>query len=414
MKTITTFILLLLCSNLVYAQKGTVLERSFIHNDSLRTYLLYVPDSYNGSSSWPLVLNFHGFFDTAEGQLAVSQMNIAADRAKYIVAYPQGLLVDNPASGFVGTGWNIGGTLSENDDLDFSKKVIRHIQNDYRIDQRRVHATGWSMGSSWSYELACNFSNGIASFAGVGNQMAQSQMDPCDPSGSMPFLQMHGTTDPIIAYDGFEVSGLVFDPAPETAAFWADINNCSPEPSITELRDVVPEDGSTVTLFEYSGCDSGASVRFYRINNGGHTWPGGGALPPFLGAVNQDIDASAHILSFFSRNSGHRSEAFDVAPGMIAADDSPLPTKLSIDAYPNPFAEQITVNFEMTESSNIHIALFDVTGRQVATVLDRGFSAGSHRIEWTANGERLSPGMYFLQFDMGGQQFTKPLLRLAR
>ena len=68
-----------------------------------------------------------------------------------------------------------------------------------------------------------------------------------------------------------------------------------------EIEDKVPEDDSTVTLFEYMGCDSGSEILFYQVNDGGHGWPGDGVFDSRfdLGNWNKDINASLEILSFF-------------------------------------------------------------------------------------------------------------------
>lgn len=45
----------------------------------------------------------------------------------------------------------------------------------------------------------------------------------------------------------------------------------------------------------YDNCDEGATVRFYEITNGGHTWSGGPPAPPgfeILGNVNRDVSSS--------------------------------------------------------------------------------------------------------------------------
>ena len=61
-------------------------------------------------------------------------------------------------------------------------------------------------------------------------------------------------------------------------------------------------DGSTVTLIEYDGCKANTEVLFYRINGGGHTWPGGGSIGNAFGVQNQDINTSLEIWKFFSQN----------------------------------------------------------------------------------------------------------------
>jgi polyhydroxybutyrate depolymerase len=85
-----------------------------------------------------------------------------------------------------------------------------------------------------------------------------------------------------------------FPTSPATAAFWADLNSCSSEPIATEIEDVTAEDNSTVTLFTYTGCADQTEVLFYRVNDGGHTWPGGGSSS--FGNINRDINASAKII----------------------------------------------------------------------------------------------------------------------
>ena len=218
----------------------------------------------------------------------------------------QGLEVNHPAG--AAPGWDFTGQLSENDDVGFSLEVINNIKADYLIDPSRVHLTGWSMGAGIAYNVACLHSEQIASLAAVSQQMMQPQIFACSPDRAMSFLQIHGTAYPANSFDG---SAPWFRPVQETAAFWGNLNNCSPDPTSVEIEDKVPEDGSTVTLIEYTGCDSGSEVLFYEVNDGGHGWPGDGVLcDPCLSPLgqamadtwNRDLNASREILSFFGRN----------------------------------------------------------------------------------------------------------------
>ncbi len=278
---------------------GEIVERSFVHNDSLRSYLLYVPAAYDGSEAWPLVINYHGFSSSPAAQMYISQMNLVADTAHFLIAYPQGLHVDNPFAGFSAPGWNADGTLSNNDDVDFSSQLIDQIGADYTIDPARVYATGVSMGGSMSFQLGCHLADRIAAIASVANQMAKIQIQGCSAGRPLSVLLMHGTEDPNVPFNG---DGIIFPSATATPYFWAGQNNCSPDSLVTDLDDVVTSDTSTVTLVEYIDCEENTEVLFYRINGGGHTWPGGGAVPAFFGKVNRDINASSEIWNFFNRN----------------------------------------------------------------------------------------------------------------
>ncbi|GEM_PF-208363 len=286
-----------------YGQSGILHEYSFMHDGIERNYLLYVPADYDGLEEWPLVLNFHGFNLTPAQQVAFSQMNSAADDAHFLVAYPAGLIVNNPFLNQPGPGWNlINGTLSDNDDIDFSRQVVEYISADYQIDPYRIHAAGFSMGANMAYEMACLAPDLIASVAAVGAGMDQTIIDRCERDKPVALLQIHGTADPIVPFGGAEGEGFIFPPAPETAVFWANQNDCESEPESEDLPDNDTSDNSTVTRLEYQDCNDDTEVLFYQINNGGHTWPGGGDFPEFLGPVNRDLDANAEILDFFQRN----------------------------------------------------------------------------------------------------------------
>ena len=55
-----------------------------------------------------------------------------------------------------------------------------------------------------------------------------------------------------------------------------------------------------VSGIRYGDCDGEAEVILYTIDGGGHTWPGGGALPAFLvGETNMDVHASELLWQFY-------------------------------------------------------------------------------------------------------------------
>ena len=271
-----------------------------MHEGTLRSYLLYVPGAYDGEDDWPLVLNYHGLLTDPSFQIELSQMNTVAEAEHFLVAYPQGLDVSVPTLP-TGPGWLVPGGTAEQDDVAFTEDLIDHIGEDFGVDARRIHATGWSNGSSMSFNLACEIPYQIASVAGVAAMMTDAMLETCKYQRPVSTLYIQGTADPIVPFEGRP--GL-FSSALATTAFWADQFNCSGGSITTDLPDLVVSDNSTVALTDYKGCDAGAEVLFYQVNNGGHTWPGGGTptAPAPLGPVNRDIDASAEIWDFFARN----------------------------------------------------------------------------------------------------------------
>ena len=86
----TTLLLIVYFNPDLKAQNGQILKDSILVSEMNRDYLVYVPEAYDGSEAWPLVLNLHPITFNAEVQIGLSQMNPVADTSHFLVAYPNG------------------------------------------------------------------------------------------------------------------------------------------------------------------------------------------------------------------------------------------------------------------------------------------------------------------------------------
>jgi hypothetical protein len=73
--------------------------------------------------------------------------------------------------------------------------------------------------------------------------------------------------------------------------------------------------------------------------------------------------------------------------------------------YPNPFNAKTTIAFALSRESDIDLAVYDVLGRRVATVLSGRLAAGEHAVTWDAGD--LSSGIYCYRLRAGGGSMTK-------
>ena len=276
-----------------------------------------------------------------------------------------------------------------NDDVAFTSDLIDHIAADYAINQSRVYATGWSMGANMSYDIACQLSDRIAAFAPVANQMSEMQIATCISERPTPMLQIHGTSDPIVPYNGAVFpSGMdSFLVATRTAMYWAEQNGCSPTADTTTFADLDTSDQSTVTVYTYGDCDVGADVLFYEITDGGHTWSGGAPLPEFLGPVNRDIHASSEIWNFFNRHP--LSDPLVDTRETRSAD-------VHWQVYPNPFRNQVQVGFSLTQKANVTVSLHNLLGQPLWQSNRQQLAAGEHHLAYELE-KQLPTGMYVLQ-----------------
>jgi len=88
-----------------------------------------------------------------------------------------------------------------------------------------------------------------------------------------------------------------------------------------------------------------------------------------------------------------------------------VPTTIQIVGnYPNPFNPTTTVSFLLNRAGNAKLAVFDITGRTVATLADRDFTAGQHNLVWDATG--LASGMYLVRLEAAGQFDTHKITLL--
>ena len=85
----------------------------------------------------------------------------------------------------------------------------------------------------------------------------------------------------------------------EAIAFWTRWNHTATKPQVSEIPDRV-DDGTHVTKEVYSGGKDGTEVVVYRVEDGGHTWPGGSQYLPkmLVGKVTHQIDGSQVIWDF--------------------------------------------------------------------------------------------------------------------
>lgn len=267
---------------------GTISDK-LIHNGIERDYILYVPDGYTGEDPLPLVFNFHGYTSNARDQMNYGDFRPLAEREGFIVVHPQGELLEGV------THWNVGGwTLaSEMDDVGFTEALIDKISEDYNIDDQRIYATGMSNGGYMSFLLACQLSERFAAVASVTGSMTPQTYSACDPSHPMPVLQIHGTADETVPYEG---NPFWTHSIEEVLDYWIGFNNCNATADVTPFEDSPIEDGSTVEQILYEDGDEGAVVVHFKVDGGGHTWPG--ALEG-LPATNYDIEATEFIWGFF-------------------------------------------------------------------------------------------------------------------
>jgi len=367
-------VLLLLVGGTFSSFSQQTINASITHDGIQRDYILYIPELYDGSTAVPLVLNFHGYGSNAAQQMFYGDFRDIADTEGFLLVHPEGTT-------FIGDQfWNVGfpGLSSNIDDVGFTEALIDELATLYAIDLDRVYATGMSNGGFMSFLLACQLSEKIAAVASVTGSMTQDTFDDCNAQHPTPVLQIHGTDDGVVLYNGNNLS----IPIADVISYWVDFNNCETTPTTTTLPDVDVSDGSTIEHSVYEDGDNGITTEHMKVIGGGHTWPGSVIN---TAGTNQDIDASMEIWLFFSR--------FDIN-GPLSTDDF---DNNQVTIYPNP--TQSKINLSLNYAKEVHYKLFSPLGKQLMTGT---IASGNEEIDIS----HLPSNVYFLKV---GNQFHKVL-----
>jgi polyhydroxybutyrate depolymerase len=274
-----------------------------------RRYLLTVPASAQVGLSLPVVVSYHGGGGDAAGHLAYTRTDTLADDRGFLLVVPDGTgrLDDRLLT------WNAGGCCGyaqdqQVDDVGFTLALLDELEGRFRIDRRRVVATGLSNGAMMAYRLAAEAPQAVAAIAPIAGAML---FEPFAPELPVPVLHIHSLDDPRALYDGglgppFPLTNRQVEHAPVEAmlARWAESNGCGDSLRVVEQRDSRPDPQGavhTATLLAYQGCPPGGEVRLWRLTGAGHVWPGGGRnyLESILGQATDVIDANRELWEFF-------------------------------------------------------------------------------------------------------------------
>jgi polyhydroxybutyrate depolymerase len=263
-----------------------------------RRFLVHLPLGYDPTHPHPVVLVFHGGLGTGEQVEESSGFSSIADRESFIAVYPNG--IDRTWNG-----GNCCGSAQEQDvdDVGFVVAVLDQLEAELCIDTARVYATGISNGAILSQRLACELSDRIAAIGPIAGTL---NVDECTPTRPVPLMEIHGTDDKHVPWEGgigCGLTGVSFASVPSTIQGWRERNGCVSGPTALYVQE---GDGRC----EVQGaCAENASVVLCTIEGGGHSWPGGTSSPqvPQLqacvqageGGQSTTFHASEQLWSFF-------------------------------------------------------------------------------------------------------------------
>ncbi len=251
-----------------------------------------MPESARGIENRPLLVLFHGATQMASGIELLSWYYPVAEDAGLVVAYPE-------ASGDYWNTPNSPPAYWSVPDIPFVDALVEDVVARHGVDRGRVYVAGFSNGAIFAELYTCLRGNSVAGLGIVGAGMSADVSVSCPWERAVPTIVMFGDLDPQFFWDEGLAAGVGMLGGGGTASWLADRNGCDPTPSIVAVGEEV-DDGTEVELWRHEPCTTGATVDFYRIIGGGHTWPGSPLnLGPGFGRKTRRINASRTMTDFF-------------------------------------------------------------------------------------------------------------------
>ncbi len=204
-----------------------------------RDYIIRLPDDYDKNYPYALWFAIHCLNGTADGVAKGGAGNNYEYYGMWKLANPAGkkstTIFCSPQG--ISNAWDQGAK-----DLEFFRAMINKFENELCIDMSRIFASGFSMGGSMSYALACAMPD---TFRAVCMHSGGS-MSGCDQKkrGPVPMFITHGTKDNVCTYSSFGIPQLkdlaqrngctamdipsMVNPTSETQPQCVDYKNCNP------------------------------------------------------------------------------------------------------------------------------------------------------------------------------------------
>ena len=257
----------------------------------------------------PLLVALHGAGSTGAGMAALTGLAERGPAAACTVVFPDGR----------GRVWNderAAPSIARRslvDDVGFIKRLIDLFLDERSGDSSAVFATGISNGALMSEHLARHSHVDLAGIALVAGTAAVTSRERAPvPLRGVRVLMFEGTADPLIPYGGGPIGPFgrmaarraartgrqpgrgIAAPAEQVAADWAAASCASPVLLVERWE---PPGDLPVTRLAWSSAGR-EEVVLYRIEGGGHTWPGGPQYLPvsIIGGVVRGLDATGIIL----------------------------------------------------------------------------------------------------------------------
>jgi len=228
-----------------------------------RGYHIRIPEGWDGNSTLPVLLHFHGW--GRQGPVPVNHKYIgsATSNAGVLLIAPNGL----------GKSWDFWKAGSR--DTAFTNAVLDDVAKRFPIDRENLMLSGYSWGSSMAWRYACEAGENVKILLGISGTL-YNQDEQCT-AGPVEVRHVHGLKDTVMDFP-FGPNGEETGPV----RLWQRENGCTLKAERTSNW----ETSQKYTRYEWDNCSTGKTIKL-DVHGGGH-WIAKGWLAEQLKQILSD------------------------------------------------------------------------------------------------------------------------------
>ena len=184
--------------------------------------------------------------------------------------------------------------------------------------------------------------------------------------------------------------------------FGTNVSAGTPHPAIgydSWFWEKIVVNGDSVSIWAFADGEAPADTATWTYTTD-NVAVGAGAPSLIIVGVTDDDSSAVHIDEFW----------YNERPaGMSISDDAPIASRYELGQnYPNPFNPITHIRFNIPETGNTKLTVFNIMGEAVANLIDGVVSAGAHTVSW--NAANMPTGVYFYRLESGNFTQTRKLL----
>ena len=117
--------------------------------------------------------------------------------------------------------------------------------------------------------------------------------------------------------------------------------------------------------------------------------------------------------TYVAMQSNNKQETTSLTPtAQNALVSTFIDSKQQMDAFPNPFREDVTITYSPDITGEVTLDILDITGKKIATLIDAQTPATSNQVKFKPSPEASNTGIYFAVLKANGKIYSRQLLQV--